>query len=66
SKTNQQDEVFFPRPDAITNQQRLVYTKEDTPQLSAIQLKPEELVDLDLTASQIEIISPLETVDFTG
>ncbi|AOY79957.1 MAG: hypothetical protein F6K63_30720 [Moorea sp. SIO1G6] len=66
TKTNEQDEVFFPRPDAITNQQRLVKTKEDTPQLSAIQLKPEELVDLDLTASQIEIISPLETVDFTG
>ncbi|NEO78189.1 baseplate J/gp47 family protein [Moorena sp. SIO4G3] len=66
-KTNKedkdQDEVFFPRPDAINNQQRLVKTNG---QLSAIEVKPEELVYLDITASDIDIISPLETLDFNG
>ncbi|NEP37000.1 MAG: hypothetical protein F6K38_38010, partial [Moorea sp. SIO3B2] len=65
TKTNQQDEVFLPNLDSnLGNQQRLVYT--DTGQLSAIQLKPEELVHLNIEASQIEIISPLETVDFSS
>ncbi|NEN97638.1 MAG: hypothetical protein F6K50_19540 [Moorea sp. SIO3I7] len=61
TKNNQQDEVFLPNLDSILgNQQRLVYT--DTGQLSAIQLKPEELVNLTITARDIEIISPLEPV----
>ncbi|NEO40243.1 MAG: hypothetical protein F6J90_29420 [Moorea sp. SIOASIH] len=63
TKTNEQDEVFFPNPDAIANEERLV---PNTGQLSAIQLKPEELVDLDLSNSTIDIISPIKTVDFTG
>ncbi|NES22057.1 MAG: hypothetical protein F6K41_24820 [Symploca sp. SIO3E6] len=63
TKNNQQDEVFLPEPDAIADEQRLVYT--NTGQLSAIQLKPEELVNLDLGNSDIDIISPIENVDFT-
>ncbi|WP_424097816.1 baseplate J/gp47 family protein [Moorena producens] len=65
TKTNQEYEVFLPNLDSdLGNQQRLVYT--DTGQLSAIQLKPEELVNLTITASDIEIISPLKPVDSTG
>jgi len=63
TKTHQQDEVFLPAPDAIANEQRLVYT--NTGELSAIQLKPEELVNLDIVNSAIDIISPIENVDFT-
>ncbi|NEP73690.1 MAG: hypothetical protein F6K25_15970 [Okeania sp. SIO2G4] len=63
TKTHQQDEVFLPDPDAIANEQRLVYT--NAKELSAIQLKPEELVNLDIGNSDIDIISPIENVDFT-
>ncbi len=63
TKTNEQDEVFFPNPDAIANEERLV---KPNGQLSAIEIKPEELVDLDLSNSTIDIISPIKTVDFTG
>ncbi|NEP54243.1 MAG: hypothetical protein F6K65_37830 [Moorea sp. SIO3C2] len=64
TQTNQQDELFLPNLDSnLGNQQRLVRVNG---QLSAIQLKPEELVHLNIEASQIEIISPLETVDFSS
>ena len=61
TKTNQQDEIFLldTNPDFV-NQQRLVYTEKE--ELSAIRLKPEELVNLDLEASEISIISPLRTI----
>ncbi len=61
TKTNQQDEVFLPSYNSdLGNQKRLVYT--DAEELSAIKLKPEELVNLDIAASEIEIRSPLQSV----
>ncbi len=60
-KTNEQDEVFFPSANAnLINQQRLIRTDQE--ELSAIELKPEELVNLDLASSEMEIISPLASI----
>ena len=62
TKTNQQDEVFFPNSNAnLIARQRLIRTEEG--ELSAIALKPEELVNLKIAASEIEIISPLTSID---
>ncbi len=61
-KTNEQDEVFLPSANSsATNQKRLIRT--DREELMAIELKPEELVNLNLANSEIEIISPLASID---
>ena len=59
--TNEQDEIFFPSANSNSiNQQRLIRTEEG--ELSAIELKPEELINLDLASSEMEIISPLASI----
>ncbi|MGK7899310.1 MAG: baseplate J/gp47 family protein [Xenococcus sp. (in: cyanobacteria)] len=64
-KTNKQDEVFFPSANAnLINQQRLI--RSDKEELSYIQLKPEELVDLNMKDSEIKFKSPRLSVNFTN
>lgn len=62
-KTDEQDEVFFPSANSNSiNRQRLIRTEEE--ELSAIELKPEELVNLNIAASEINYhISPITTTN---
>ena len=60
--TNQQDEIFLSNDNANSiNQQRLIRT--DEAELTAIELRPEELVNLNIATSEIEIISPIASID---